>query len=381
MRAVPDFPAPPLPPADRGGTLVRMTHDHSHHHHDHGHADLSGPAESPILIEVTRGGMVESVHRGRACLVDAAGHVLAQWGDIAAPIYPRSAIAAIQAIPLVESGALDAFELGDSELALACASHSGEIRHTRLLESWLKRLDLTPEDLACGPQTPTDPDSAADLIRDGEPPTVLHNTASGKHAGFLTTARHLGKPIQGYARFDHPVQQRVLGVLEQMTGQDLSRAPWGVDNCALPTIGVPLGALAYAMARLADPVDLPDARADAVARITKAWKAHPHLIGGKDSFDTRMMQASGGRVLVKSGAEGVGCVVLPKEGVGIALKIEDGSARARDVALAALIRAADALTEEQWTRAADLLTVPLVNRAGREVGVIRVAEGSLSNGE
>lgn len=353
-----------------------MTHTHTHTTHAaHGHVDHGGPIDSPILVEVTRGGMVESVHRGRACLVDAAGHRLAQWGDVTAPVYLRSAIAALQALPLVDSGALDAFELGDSELALACASHSGEIRHTRLLESWIKRLGLSADDLDCGPQVPTDPDTAADLIRDGQAPTVFHNTGAGRHAGLLTTIRHRKEPVKGYTRFDHPAQQRLLGVLEQMSGQDLSQAPWGVDHCGLPTIGIPLEAVAYAMARLADPVDLPDARASAANRIVKAWKAHPHLIGGKDSFDTRMMQASGGRVLVKSGAEGIACAVLPKEGVAIALKIEDGSARARDVAMAALIRATDALNEEQWSRAADLLIVPQLNRAGREVGVIQAAEG------
>lgn len=372
-----------------------MTHDHSsccgghgpddrhgHDHHDHGHrhdaaasADLSGPAESPIVVEVTRGGMVESIHRARACIVDAGGHVLARWGDIDAPVYPRSAIKALQAIPLVETGALDAFELTDSELALACSSHNGEIRHTRLVEAWIRRIGLTVEDYECGAQIPYDSDTAADLIRNGEAPSAFHNNCSGKHAGFLTTARHKGEPTRGYVRFDHPVQQRILGVMEQMTGQDLSRAPWGIDGCSIPTIGVPLGAIAYAMARIADPVDLPDARAAAVTRIAKAWKAHPHLIAGKDRFDTAMMQASGGRVLVKGGAEGVGCVVLPKEGIGIALKIEDGGARAYEVAMAALIRSTNALTDEQWSRAAALLAAPITNRVGREVGVIRPAEG------
>ncbi len=363
-------------------------HDHDGHEaghpHDHGAtaatADLSGPADSPIVVEVTRGGMVESVHRARACIVDAGGHVLARWGDIDAPVYARSAVKALQAIPLVESGALDAFELGDSELALACSSHNGEARHTRLVEAWIARVGLSVEDFECGVQIPYDEDTAADLIRQGEAATALHNNCSGKHAGFLTTARHKGWPTKGYVRFDHPVQQRILGVMEQMTGQDLSRAPWGIDGCSIPTIGIPLGAVAYAMARIADPVDLPDARAEAVTRIAKAWKAHPHLIAGKDRFDTAMMQASGGRVLVKGGAEGVGCALLPKEGIGIALKIEDGGARAREVALAALIRSTNALTEDQWARAATLLATPVTNQVRREVGVIRPAEGWPASG-
>lgn len=371
-----------------------MNHDHSSccgghgHHHDHassstpasstpaeGHADLSGAPEAPILVEVTRGGMVESVHRGRACIVDSSGQVLARWGDIEAPIYPRSSVKALQAIPLIETGAFDAYGLTDAELALACSSHHGESRHTRLAQSWIKRIGLTVDDYECGAHLPTDEETAREMIRGGETPTAFHNNCSGKHAGFLTTALHKGEPTKGYTRFDHPVQQRCLGVLEQMTGQDLSSAPWGIDGCAIPTFGIPLGALAYAMARIGDPKDLPDARAEAVTRIRRAWRAHPHLIAGNGAFDTAMMQAAGGLVLVKGGAEAVGCAVLPKEGIGIALKIDDGSPRAREVAMAALIRSTKVLSEEQWSRAAQLLNQPVTNRNGLEVGVVRAAEG------
>ncbi|PWC36649.1 asparaginase [Azospirillum sp. TSO35-2] len=370
-----------------------MTHDHSsccgggHHHghdHDHSHgdtagaqADLSGPAESPITVEVTRGGLVESVHRARACIVDAGGHVLARWGDIDAPVYPRSAVKSLQAIPLVESGALDAFGLGDAELALACSSHNGEARHTDLARSWAERVGLTLDDYECGAQVPYDGATAADLLRRGEAPTAFHNNCSGKHTGFLTTAKHKGERLRGYVRYEHPVQQRILGVMEQMTGQDLFGAPWGVDGCAIPTVGVPLGAIAYAMARIADPVDLPDARAEAVTRIARAWGKHPFLIGGTGSFDTALMEAAEGAVLVKGGAEGVGCAVIPDQGIGIALKIEDGAARAREVALAALIRSTNALTAAQWARVPHLLTTPLLNRAGTRVGEVRPAAGWL----
>lgn len=364
-----------------------MAHTHDAHcGHDHspdtpadgvaeGHAELGGPPDSPIVIEVTRGGMVESVHRGRAAIVDASGRVLGRWGDVAAPVYARSSVKPLQAIPLVETGAFDAFHLSDAELALSCASHNGEDRHTRLAQQWMQRIGLTPGDLECGAQMPYDPDTAAELIRNGEQPTTLHNNCSGKHLGFLTTALHKGEPTRGYVRFEHPVQQRVLGVLEQMTGQDLTNAPWGVDGCAIPTIGIPLQAIAYAMARIADPRELPDKRAEAVSRIRRAWAVHPYLIAGKDTFDTTLMRAAPNHVLLKSGAEGFGVAVLPRHGLGIALKIEDGGGRARDVAMAALIRATGALSEETWARAADLLSVTISNRSGAAVGKIRPAEG------
>ncbi|MGQ9364741.1 asparaginase [Azospirillum sp. ST 5-10] len=367
-----------------------MTHDHTdgccgghphhdgHHERDHagaaGHAALSGPAGAPILVEVTRGGTVESRHRGHACIVDAGGRVLARWGDVEAPVFPRSAIKSLQAVPLLESGAFDAFGLGEEELALACASHNGEPVHTALAARWLERIGCTVDDCECGAHLPYDEETAHALLRDGAAPTALHNNCSGKHAGMLTTARHKGEPLRGYVRYDHPVQQRILGVLEQMTGQDLSGAAWGIDGCSIPTVAVPLGAIAYAMARIADPADLPDRRAEAVTRIRAAWAAHPHLIGGRGTFDTRMMQAARGRVLTKIGAEGVGCAVLPEQGVGIALKIEDGAARARDVALAALIRATAALDEAVWQAAPALLEEPLTNRRGVATGVVRTAD-------
>lgn len=347
-----------------------MTHDHHTHH-----VELSGAAGSPLFVEVVRGGMVESVHRGRACIVDASGHVHAHWGDIKAPIYPRSAVKPLQAIPLVECGALDAFKLTDAELALACASHTGESRHTRMISAWLDRIDCSVDDLECGPQAPTDDETANELIRQAEEPSALHNNCSGKHAGFLTTARHKGEPIKGYSRFDHPVQQRIMGVLEQMTGQDLSMLPWGVDGCGIPSFAMPLEALAYAMAKLASPHALPDRRAEAAARIRVAWAAHAYLIGGRGSFDTEMMKLATGHVLLKSGAEGVAVAVLPRQNLGIAVKIDDGAARARDIAIANLLRIADALGTEHWTRAEHLMRRTLRNCGGREVGMIRPAEG------
>jgi L-asparaginase II len=364
-----------------------MAHEHHHDGHEHtcgcgegcgcegGHADLSGPAGSPILVEVARGGLVESVHRGRACIVDSHGHLVAGWGDIKAPVFPRSTVKPLQAIPLVETGALDAFKLTDAELALACASHNGEPRHTRTVAAWLDRIGCTVDDLECGPQIPADPEAAAELIRQGEASSALHNNCSGKHAGFLATAKHRGERIKGYIRFDHAVQQRVLGVLEQMTGQDLSLTPWGVDGCGIPTFSLPLEAVAFAMARLGDPRDLPDRRAEAAARIRLAWAAHPYLIGGQNSFDTELVRIANGLILLKSGAEGMGVAVLPRQGLGIALKIDDGNARARDVAMAALLKSTDALSADHWARVPQFLSRPILNAAGREVGLIRPADG------
>lgn len=342
-------------------------------------ADLSRIG-APVLVEVTRGGVVESVHRGRACIVDAAGHVLEHWGDIDALVFPRSTIKPVQAIPLLESGAAHALGVSDAEIALACASHSGETRHTRAVSAWLARMGLTVDHLECGPQEPFDGETAAELTRIGEAPSALHNNCSGKHAAMLATALHKREPLTGYIRYDHPVQQRILGVIEQMSGQDLSHAPWGADGCSVPTVAMPLAALAYAMARLADPSQLPERRAEAAKRIRTAWATHSYLIAGRNTFDTEMIRGSAGLALVKQGGEGVSVAVLPKLGLGIALKIDDGSSRARDVAMAALVRRSGAVTKENWRRVAELETIPVMTRAGRDAGMVRPAADWLPYG-
>lgn len=374
--------------------MTRNPHDPDSHDHGHGTGccggdqaaagAVTGPAAgavglpgngSPVLVEVTRGGMVESRHRGIAAVVDAGGRVLRGWGDVGRPVYARSAIKSIQALPLVETGAFDAWGLGEEELALACASHAGEPHHTRLVSAWLARIGLMPGALECGSHLPYDEGTAHELIRAGEAPTGLHNNCSGKHAGMLTTALHRGERLEGYVRYEHPVQQRILGVLEQMTGHDLSGAARGVDGCGIPTIAVPLGGLAYAMARIADSSDLPEARARAVARIRAAWAKHPYLIGGRDSFDTRFMQAARGEVLLKIGAEGVMCAVLPGPGLGVAVKIEDGAVRAAGVAMAGILHSLGVLPEEIRRDLDGLVRPEITNRAGLAVGSVRPAPG------
>jgi L-asparaginase II len=364
------------------------THDHHGHHHSHGgccghdhdhdhdHGTAEGSAaldggDGPVLVEVTRGAMVESRHRVLACVVDAQGRVLHQWGDFERLVYARSAIKAFQAIPLVETGAADAFSLSDEELALACSSHSAEPVHVRLVSAWLERIGCTAADLECGSHLPYDEEYAQAMQRAGEAPTAVHNNCSGKHTGFLTVARHMGEPLKGYVRYEHPVQQRILGVMEQMIGYPLGEVPRGVDGCGIPTIGMPLGGIAYGMARIADPSDLPEHRAEAVARLRAAWAKHPYLIGGRNSYDTRLMEAVGSRVLLKAGAEGFMCGVLPELGLGIAVKVEDGASRAAGIAMSGILRHCDLLPGADWAALDAHARTVLTNRAGTAVGEVR----------
>ena len=335
---------------------------------------------APLEIEVTRGGAVESRHAVAAVVVDTAGRVVFRAGETGEPVFGRSAIKPLQALAFVESGAAEAIGASHGEVALACASHFGEPRHVAGVAAWLERIGCAAEDLECGAHPPYHPEAAARILRAGEAPSALHNNCSGKHTGFLSLARHQGWATAGYIDFAHPVQQRVLGILESMTGLDLSLAPRGIDGCGIPTIGIPLGNMALAMARLAVPDDQPERRQAACARIRAAMAAEPFMVGGSDSFCSRVLEAAKGKVLLKTGAEGVYCAAFPELGLGAALKARDGATRAAEAAMGHLLRRLQVLDEVETAALAGLLEPEIVNRAGRVVGQIRVGQIRIAAG-
>jgi L-asparaginase II len=323
-------------------------------------------------VEVTRGGAVESRHRGAFAVVDTEGRVVLSAGAVEAPVFPRSAIKPIQALPLIESDAADAFGLSDAELALACASHSGEGDHVAVVSAWLQRLGLGSRDLECGGHAPKHGPSAHALAAAGQDADARHDNCSGKHAGFLTLARQLGAPTRGYVGFAHPVQQRVLGVLEQMTGlDDLTAQPRGIDGCGIPTIAVPLGNLALAMARFGEADDQPERRQAACRRLLQAVAAEPRMIAGTGRVDSAIAQALGARCLAKTGAEGVHAAVLPELGLGLALKIDDGAGRAAEVVLLRLLARLQLLDGPAGAALAGYAKPAVTARDGRRVGEIR----------
>ncbi|WP_206374724.1 asparaginase [Sneathiella chinensis] len=321
-------------------------------------------------MTVRRGTMVESVHQVNAAVMDAAGTLLHRWGDIEKPVYLRSAIKPIQALPFVESGAADACNATDREISLACASHTGEDIHVDAVTAWLDRLGLGIEDLECGAHWPSYRPAERALAARGEQPTAAHNNCSGKHTGFLATARHLGEPLQGYIHLDHPVQQRIVRVLEDFTGLDLSRAPIGIDGCSIPTLGVPLDRAALAIARFADPSALGAERAAACHRIQQAIACEPMMIAGSDRLCTALNGSARGAVIAKVGAEGVYLAALPKLGLGISMKTVDGTTRGCEAALGAVLETLGVMTDEMHT-AMDGFTRPVLkNWNGFEVGQI-----------
>lgn len=327
-------------------------------------------ASPPFTVKVTRGAMVESRHMVSAAVSDSSGKIVRSWGNVEDPVYLRSAIKPLQALPLIESGAADAFNVSEKELSLACASHTGEPVHVEAVTAWLDRLGLTIDALECGTHWPTYDPAARALASSGQEPTAAHNNCSGKHSGFLCTAVHLKESIKGYIDRDHPVQRRIVTVLEDFTDLDLSNAPVGIDGCSIPTIGIPLQQAALAFARFADPSKLSADRAAACARLQKAISKYPEMIAGSDRLCTAINGAANGRIVAKVGAEGVYLAALPKAGIGIAIKAVDGTTRAVDVALGAILDEIGIL-DDDIHRAIDPFVRPILrNRNNITVGEI-----------
>ncbi len=330
---------------------------------------------NPILVEVTRGPLVESRHRGAVAVVDAEGRNVLVIGDVTAPMFPRSAIKALQAIALVELGAADGYGFDDEALALACASHSGEPAHVAGVERMLAKIGLDASALRCGVHWPISQSAAYALARTGTA-SALHNNCSGKHAGFLCLACAMQADTADYFRPEHPVQQQVRAVLEDFTGVALGQEVCAIDGCSVPTWAVPLQNLAHGFAKFGTGRGLLPERAAAAARLRRACAAKPWFVAGAGRFCTEIMQLFGERVFVKTGAEGVYCAALPQQGLGIAIKCDDGAARAAQAIMATAI--ARFLPLDAAERAALRPFVEPVshNCNGFEVGAIRVTTAS-----
>lgn len=292
---------------------------------------------NPVLVEVIRGELVESRHRGAVCVRDGDGATVLEIGEVRRPVFPRSAMKAIQALPLIESGAADAYGFGDRELALACASHSGEPQHAALAASMLARAGRDASALECGTHWPMDEAVARGLAGAGSQPSALHNNCSGKHAGFICTCVHGGLDPRDYVRRDHGAQQAVREAMGSVTGAAHGEDACCIDGCSIPTYAVPLDALALGFARMATGVGLAGERAKAARRLIGACMAEPFFVAGTGRMDTRLMKAGGGRIFVKIGAEGVYCGAVPELGLGIAIKCDDGAGRAAEVMVAAVL--------------------------------------------
>lgn len=326
---------------------------------------------NPVLAEVLRGNWVENRHRGAYVVVDAAGRIIASAGDVERPIFPRSAIKSMQALPIFARHAEGKFHHTDSELALACASHHGEAEHVATANCLLTRIGLSAADLECGAHMPTN-GAARDALRAaGEQPSPLHNNCSGKHSGMLSVALAMGVPTAGYVGREHAVQQAVRAAVEAVIGESLTEGKCGTDGCSIPTFAAPLRAFAYGFARMAAGQGLSVEHAAAAQRLFDAATSHPHLVAGTDHPDTILMTAFKGRLMQKGGAEGVQCGAIRDKGWGYAIKCDDGNMSASHAMLAAvLLEHADPDAEQRALLKA-LAHQPIKSVRGAEVGEMR----------
>lgn len=324
---------------------------------------MSEPVE---MAQVWRGDFLECRHMGHAVICDASGAVVKAWGDPGLTVLPRSSAKMLQALPLVESGAADAAGLGTEQLALSCASHSGATIHVERVRAWLAAQGLGDDDLRCGGHIPTDKEQEKCIICGTGKPDQVHNNCSGKHAGFLTLAKHLGAGPE-YLELDHPVQKAVLEAFEDMTGE--TSPGHGIDGCSAPNFASSLDGMARAMARFARSDDS-TARGRAAIRLRDAMVTHPELVAGEGRACTELMRAMGGRVALKTGAEGFFIAILPDHGLGVALKIVDGHTRGAESAIASILIELGALDAEH-PAARKFRNAPLVNCNGIHAAEVR----------
>ena len=319
------------------------------------------------LTEVWRGPVVESLHFGHALICGADGDIIECWGDPNAVVYPRSSAKMIQALPLIESGAAEAYRLSDEQLALACASHQGAAAHTDRVASWLKELGHTDDDLRCGPAMPQDRSAFNALVIADQKPCQMHNNCSGKHAGFLTLSKHLGGSKE-YIEIDHPVQKACLAAFEDLT--EVTSPGYGLDGCSAPNFLSTMHGMGRAMGWFAAAKSGVNARQTAAVRLREAMIAHPFLVAGERRACTELMRACHEPVALKTGAEGYFVAIAPTKQVGVALKILDGSMRAANCTIAALLVRIGVLDAKHPTTRR-FMHAPVLNKNKIETGSMR----------
>lgn len=356
---------------------AQIARHRGHHHHDHSHEHPHGggePAEyAEILVELKRGGLTESVHRGAIVVASPDGRRVRGLGHPAMPTFLRSTAKPIQALPLITSGAAEAYGISDVELAVMCGSLNGEDFQVDTIKGLLDRAELDPGLMTCGIHRPSHRPTAEALDTAGRQPTVLHNNCAGKHTAMLILCKRLGFPLEGYAAPSHPVQQLVLRTIAQLCNYPTEQIGIGIDGCGVPVFRLPLIALAGAYARLAAPqvAGLPEDTVAAIERIVAACLAHPEMIAGSGRLCTRIMQAAPGQVLAKTGAEGTYALALPGQNLGVALQIEDGAMRALGPAVTELLHQLGLLGHDALEGdLADLANPKLHNHCGDEVAAL-----------
>jgi L-asparaginase II len=326
---------------------------------------------SETIVRIWRGPLTESLHHGHIAVVNHQGELLQQLGNPRFLTFARSTAKLLQAIPVIESGAADHFGFTDAEITLLCASHSGEEAHVAAASSILSKLNLSSEHLQCGAHEPFHLPTALKMRANRVVPTSLHNNCSGKHSGMLALTVHTHSSLDYYLQQDHPVQRQMLQTVSEMCGVPAAAVHLGVDGCGVPVFGMEMDRLAFGFARLGRPEGLSAKRVSACNRILSSISRHPHYLAGSDRFDTRLIEVTDGRIIGKMGAEGLFAITVPKDGLGIVIKIEDGNERALYPAVVETLQQLDLLVPSELEALSSFHYPVLRNWQGTEVGRIR----------
>ncbi|GAA0335155.1 asparaginase [Bacillus carboniphilus] len=323
-------------------------------------------------ISVLRGPYMESTHDIHVAVVNTKGELLYSYGDPNRLTFPRSSMKPFQAVPVIETGAADAYQYSDAELSLICASHSGEGIHRSSVMDILGRVQLEEEALQCGTHIPRDIDSYNELIRNGGELTPVFSNCSGKHSGMLTTVVHMGEDVHTYREVEHPHQQRILQAIEDVCSFPKEKIEMSVDGCGVPVHRLPLFHTALGFARLADSSSLENkTRAHTLERVRRAMTSFPEMVGGTDRFDTDLMRVFNGRIVAKAGAEAVQCLGDAETGIGIAIKVEDGGPRATSVATMEVLKQLGIGEEHHFAQLEQYVNAPVLNARKDTIGVIK----------
>lgn len=325
-------------------------------------------------IQVFRGDYVESTHDIHIAVVNHEGALLAYYGDPHRLTFARSSMKPFQALPVVQSGAMEAYHISEKELSLFCASHNGEPFHRESVADVLEKINLKETDLQCGTHIPRDMDSYHKLIKEGGELTSYYSNCSGKHAGMLAGSVIQEMDINTYRALSHPYQQQIINAIAKVSSYDKERIATSVDGCGVPVHRLPLTNLALAFSRLALPEKWEEDRADlktSLARVRDAMTAYPEMVAGTDRFDTDLMIAFGDRIVAKGGAEGVHCFGDKQTGIGVALKVEDGNARGTNVASMEILKQLNIGNEEIWNKLKKYAKAPVLNARKETIGEIK----------
>lgn len=327
-------------------------------------------SRTPLIVEVTRGQIIESTHQVMAVVTDVNGHVVHTYGNSLFLTLPRSCIKPLQAMLLPETGAFQKYDLTMQMLALACGSHQGTSEHLKVAQDWKTKIQVQDSQLICGGHWPYSEVAMHEMVRKQEKPGPLHNNCSGKHLGIITTCLHMQVDPKGYEKYDHPVQAKLRRILTETMKLDNSKMAYGVDGCGIPTYAVPLQNIAVGMSSLINPKESA-IRKMAAETVLQAMREHPLMVSGAGDFATEIILKTKGRCIVKSGAEGVYAGVIPEQGVAFAVKAADGAARAAKFVVASLLLQNKGVTRDEALAMGEHFQPQVVNWAGEKVGTLR----------